>query len=259
MADSSLVEAVMSGFVKKNDNANSEYEPTLIANHDGRTMEKALKEELERSQDFDMSVAFVSQGAIQTLKQHFLDFADNNNHDSGRIITSTFNYFNSPKAFKELLKLQQDTGIQIQVWQPGQQTTIQDEIIEETGTEVSGTTADYPYHPKGYVFRHSAGNEPLYATYIGSSNLTINALNSNREWNLKVATADDSGLAEQLAAEIDSQISESKPLTDAWLALYEEDFKKYAPPRQPNRRHRNDSDIAIAPNAMQAEALMNLV
>lgn len=259
MADSSLAEAVMSGFVKKNDNANSEYEPTLIANHDGRTMEKALKEELERSQDFDMSVAFVSQGAIQTLKQHFLDFADNNNHDSGRIITSTFNYFNSPKAFKELLKLQQDTGIQVQVWQSGQQTTIQDEIIEETGTEVSGTTADYPYHPKGYVFRHSAGNEPLYATYIGSSNLTINALNSNREWNLKVATADNSGLAEQLAAEIDSQISESKPLTDAWLALYEEDFKKYAPPRQPNRRHRNDSDIAIAPNAMQAEALMNLV
>ncbi|WP_226671631.1 hypothetical protein [Bifidobacterium pseudocatenulatum] len=49
MADSSLVEAVISGFVEKNDNANSEYEPTLIANHDGRTMEKALKEELERS------------------------------------------------------------------------------------------------------------------------------------------------------------------------------------------------------------------
>ena len=79
MADSSLVEAVISGFVEKKENANSEYEPTLIVNHDGRTMEKALKEELERSQDFDMSVAFVSQGAVQTLKQHFLDFADNNN------------------------------------------------------------------------------------------------------------------------------------------------------------------------------------
>lgn len=72
MADSSLVEAVISGFVEKKENANSEYEPTLIVNHDGRTMEKALKEELERSQDFDMSVAFVSQGAIQTLKQIFL-------------------------------------------------------------------------------------------------------------------------------------------------------------------------------------------
>lgn len=76
---------------------------------------------------------------------------------------------------------------------------------------------------------------------------------------MKVATADNSGLAEQLAAEIDLQISESKPLTDAWLALYEEDFKKYAPPRQPNRRQRNDSNAAITPNAMQVEALMNLV
>lgn len=247
MADSSLVEAVISGFVEKKENANSEYEPTLIVNHDGRTMEKALKEELERSQDFDMSVAFVSQGAVQTLKQHFLDFADNNNHESGRIITSTFNYFNSPKAFKELLKLQQDTGIQVQIWQPGQQEAITEasETIEGTDIQASSATADYPYHPKGYVFRHSAGNEPLYATYIGSSNLTINALNSNREWNLKVATADNSGLAEQLAAEIDLQISESKPLTDAWLALYEEDFKKYAPPRQPNRRQNNDSDAAI--------------
>lgn len=55
------------------------------------------------------------------------------------------------------------------------------------------------------------------------------------------------------------QISESKPLTDAWLALYEEDFKQYAPPRQPNRRQSNDSNAAITPNAMQVEALMNLV
>ena len=44
-------------------------------------------------------------------------------------------------------------------------------------------------------------DEPLYSTYVGSSNLTINALNSNREWNLKVATTDTSGLAEQLSEE----------------------------------------------------------
>ena len=66
--DSSLVDALLSGFIEKRDNANSEYEPMLIANHDGRTMEHALKDELQRSQDFDMSVAFVSQGALQVLK-----------------------------------------------------------------------------------------------------------------------------------------------------------------------------------------------
>ena len=86
---SSLVEALLSGFVNKKDNVDAQYEPTLIANHDGRTMEYAIKDELQRSQDFDMSVAFVSQGALQVLKQYFLDFADNNDRQAGRIITST--------------------------------------------------------------------------------------------------------------------------------------------------------------------------
>lgn len=248
--DSSLVDALLSGFVEKRDNANSEYEPMLIANHDGRTMEHAIKDELQRSQDFDMSVAFVSQGALQVLKQYFLDFADNNDHQSGRIITSTFNYFNSPKAFKELLKLQRETGIQVQVWQPTQPGQNDD----------TPATADYPYHPKGYVFHHMQGDEPLYSTYVGSSNLTINALNANREWNLKVATTDNSGLAQQLTEEIESQISESKPLTDAWLKLYEEDFKKYAPLQRPDRKRIKETEQSqdIQPNAMQVEALMNL-
>lgn len=191
---SSLVEALLSGFVNKKDNVDAQYEPTLIANHDGRTMEYAIKDELQRSQDFDMSIAFVSQGALQVLKQYFLDFADNNDHQAGRIITSTFNYFNSPKAFRELLKLQRETGIQVQVWQP-----------ERSSRNDDDATAAYPYHPKGYVFHHTQGDEPLYSTYVGSSNLTINALNSNREWNLKVAPTDTSGLAEQLSEEIESQ------------------------------------------------------
>lgn len=131
---SSLVEALLSGFINKKDNVDAQYEPTLIANHDGRTMEYAIKDELQRSQDFDMSVAFVSQGALQVLKQYFLDFADNNDHQAGRIITSTFNYFNSPKAFRELLKLQRETGIQVQVWQP-----------ERSSRNDDDATAAYPY------------------------------------------------------------------------------------------------------------------
>ncbi len=49
---SSLVEALLSGFVNKKDNVDAQYEPTLIANHDGRTMEYAIKDELQRSQGF---------------------------------------------------------------------------------------------------------------------------------------------------------------------------------------------------------------
>ena len=45
---SSLVEALLSGFINKKDNVDAQYEPTLIANHDGRTMEYAIKDELQR-------------------------------------------------------------------------------------------------------------------------------------------------------------------------------------------------------------------
>ena len=192
----SLVEALLSGFVNKKDNVDAQYEPTLIANHDGRTMEYAIKDELQRSQDFDMSVAFVSQGALQVLKQYFLDFADNNDHQAGRIITSTFNYFNSPKAFRELLKLQRETGIQVQVWQP-----------ERSSRNDDDATAAYLIIQR-LCFPSCARRRAAVFHVCRSSNLTINALNSNREWNLKVATTDTSGLAEQLSEEIESQISE---------------------------------------------------
>lgn len=39
-------------------------------------------------------------------------------------------------------------------------------------------------------------------------------------------------LVAQVRDEIDSQIADSKPLTEEWIKQYEEDFKKYAPPRR---------------------------
>ena len=57
--NSSLIESLLSGFVEKKDDVDPQYEPMLIANHDGRTMEYAIKDELGRSQNFDMSVALI--------------------------------------------------------------------------------------------------------------------------------------------------------------------------------------------------------
>ena len=49
------------------------YNPRLVLNQDGRTVEHALVEELERGGDFTFSVAFISAGAIAQLKQHLRD------------------------------------------------------------------------------------------------------------------------------------------------------------------------------------------
>lgn len=73
----------------------------------------------------------------------------------GKIITSNYLYFNSPKMFNELLKLK---NVEIRI------------------TNMEG------FHAKGYYFNHKE-----YETMIlGSSNLTIKALKVNCEWNLKI-------------------------------------------------------------------------
>ena len=56
--------------------------------------------------------------------------------------------------------------------------------------------------------------------------------------------------------EIDSQIADSKPLTEEWIKQYEEDFKKYAPPRRDILKSLEGREIQ--PNAMQKEALASL-
>ena len=91
---------------------------------------------------------------------------------------------------------------------------------------------------------------PYYDLFVGSSNLTGAALNTQREWNLKVSSLANGELVAQVRDEIDSQIADSKPLTEEWIKQYEEDFKKYILKSLEGRE--------IQPNAMQKEALASL-
>lgn len=243
-SNDSLVEAITSGFIHQNPNADNTLTPTLIANRNGLTMEESIESELDQCHDFDMSVAFLNNEELKSLKQYFLNFGKETSERSGRIITSTYNYFNKPEAFKTLLQIQNCTNIKIYIWQ--------------ADSENHGSTSipSYRYHPKGYVFRHrTEGGKELDSTYIGSSNLTSSALKLNKEWNLRVSSQTNSGLTQQINNEIDDQLSESVQLTDEWLKQYEEDFKHYAPVQ---RVLPQPKITTIEPNAMQQEALMNL-
>lgn len=274
--DDSLLEAVTAGFINRNPEADTALTPELIANRDGLTMESALQDELHHCDDFDMSVAFVSAEALKSLFQDFLDFnehqsrskqyiaasngaelQDNQSHPallkkpnttpplSGRIVTSTYNYFNSPDTFRMLLKIQNQAHIEVRVWKgPDDRGNI-------------NTIESYPYHPKGYIFRKNEGSQELNNAYIGSSNLTQRALNLNKEWNLKVSALRSSDLIRQIGIEIDEQCQESDLLTDAWIKEYEEEFKQHQITNTSSSQQ-TDKNTNIKPNAMQAEALMNL-
>jgi superfamily II DNA or RNA helicase/HKD family nuclease len=215
------------GFVGGQHAGFGQYAPRVVLNQDGRTVEHAIIEELDRADAFTFSVAFISAGAIAQLKQHLRDF-----RGSGTIITSDFLGFNDPRAFAELLNLKDSLGI---------------DVRRHTATN---------FHPKGYVFRH----QRIVTAMVGSSNLTTNALSQNYEWNLKVSAAAESDLASQLARVIADQRTASEPLTQAWIDEYAATYEAAAP-RAPWEAPHAGSFLAtqlITPNVMQQDALLAL-
>jgi superfamily II DNA or RNA helicase len=215
------------GYVGGDEAGSGLYTPRLVLNQSGSTVEHAIIEELKRCSSFTFSVAFISPDAIAQLKQHLLDF-----RGTGRIITSDFLGFNEPRAFAELLNLQELLGI-----------------------EVRRHTAQ-GFHPKGYVFEKHLSVTAM----IGSSNLTSRALSQNHEWNLKVSAATGSGLAQQLARLLDEQTASSEPLTQEWIDKYAATY--VAPPRPSRPRPGGPGAVPgtdeIRPNAMQQDALLAL-
>ena len=70
-----------------------------------------------------------------------------------------------------------------------------------------------------------AQRHPILRPVRRQSNLTGAALNTQREWNLKVSSLANGELVAQVRDEIDSQIADSKPLTEEWIKQYEEDSR----------------------------------
>ncbi|MDE5641193.1 MAG: DEAD/DEAH box helicase family protein, partial [Bifidobacterium castoris] len=243
--DESIIDGVLSGLIRQDDSAEERFVPKLISNQPGSTMGDAIREELRESESFDISVAFVSENALKSMYQAFVDHADGNGRRN-RIITSTKGYFNDPKAFKELMKLQRDANVEVLIWERPGGAKPDEEVVQ-----------DQPFHPKGYLFtRRIEPGRTYYNLYVGSSNLTSSALQTQREWNLRVSSTGEAQLIEQVRDELDEQVRQSVPLTDAWLAQYEEEFRHRTPPRARILQRLREENIE--PNAMQREALANI-
>lgn len=202
------------------------YNPRLVLNGPGTTVEHAILEELRRCDRFTFSVAFISSAAIAQLKQHLYDFGG-----EGRIVTSDFLAFNQPQAFAELLGLRDRLGIDVR------------------------RHAAKGFHPKGYVFESGRSVTAM----IGSANLTSQALSQNHEWNLKVSAAVGSDLANQIDRLLEEQLDGSEPLTQEWVDTYAALY--VAPPRRgpaPALPAPTTTPVIVQPNAMQQDAMIAL-
>ena len=147
----------------------------LIANGEGRNVLSAIEDGLRSCDEFLISVAFITPEGLLTLKPILKELEDRGVR--GRILTTDYLGFNSPEVLEDLGNLK---NIDLKVY---------------CTTNGSG----HGFHTKGYIFR----KDESYQIIVGSSNLTINALKKNREWNTRSEAHCSDTYAREITEEFD--------------------------------------------------------
>lgn len=224
---SSLEEGLKKGFIDRQITSNR-YVPRMIINQSEKKefLANVLQQELLQCETFDFSVAFITQSGLNALKVQLADLHRRN--IKGRLLTSTYLAFNAPAIFHSLLKI----------------PNLEVRISETPG-----------FHAKGYLFRQKTETSFV----IGSSNLTLNALKQNYEWNVLLTSKENGEVLHQLTTHFETEWEKAFPLTLDWILAYQELYEKEK--RKPVEQIAPllESDVHyIAPNKMQRAALESL-
>lgn len=203
-----------------------ETNPSFVYNDEnsGVNVLHSIKSELRQVEGFWISVAFVTKGGIQYLKNILVELE--NRGVKGKILTTSFLQFNHPDAMRELLKFD----------------NIEVRVSEEN------------LHTKGYMFDKKDGVKVLF---VGSSNLTMNALKKNIEWNVKINSLSNGMLIRDVEKEFNRIWEASETLSLSWIESYQRFFES----RKKELLKENVIDLEtykLVPNKMQAQALSAL-
>ncbi|WP_244140853.1 DUF3427 domain-containing protein [Kaistella flava (ex Peng et al. 2021)] len=173
-----------------------------------------------------MSVAFVTTSGVATIINKLKELE--NREIKGKILVSQYLNFTQPEALK---RLSQFKNIDLR--------------IATTGNA----------HAKGYIFK----NKQHFNLIVGSSNLTAQALSTNKEWNIKVSALDESGLVEKVLTEFHSDFEKATLVTKEYILSYEEIYQNQFILNEAKRFETIiESSPVVNPNTMQIEALENL-
>ena len=221
-------------FIDASLNSNLAYKPQFISNNykEGRKVIASVESELLNCEEFSISVAFITMGGITPLLQTFKTLEERG--VQGRILTTDYLNFSEPRALKKLAELK---NIELKLYS-----------VDEAGEG---------FHTKGYMFR----TDGVYRIIVGSSNMTLNALTKNREWNTKLISTTQGEFAEDI-------IGEFNQLWSSDAAYNYEDFieryaKKYELIKKQRTIVKNTAipsleAYRLEPNSMQMEFIENL-
>lgn len=230
--ENDLTQTVLNNYIDKNKFiGDGNLSAGLVLNRDQHeNVYRVLKMELATCKSFTFAVAFITQRGFTSFLTILSDLAKRGIH--GRVLTSTYLYFNEPEAFRSLMKV------------PNIETRIFNEHNPKNGKEL-------PFHAKGYLFEHSGYRSAI----IGSSNLTSGALINNYEWNLNINSLDNAELTEQINLQIEDEWQKAVPLTNSWLQHYEDLFDENEQKNKTQDLLVADDDKTLTPNKMQRAAL----
>ncbi len=222
---------IRSGFIEKSIDSSGEFIPRLLTNErsEGVKVLSSIIAELNSCEEFWFSVAFLTNGGLQTLVNTFKELQ--NHQIKGKILVSQYLNFTQPEALKRLLKFE---NIELRI------------------------NTNENFHSKGYLFKRDG----FYNLIVGSSNLTASALSTNKELNLKVSAKDESYIIQKALMEFSSDFNFSTIVDHTYIDQYQKEYeigKKLQSEYLFKQIEISPGGTKqISPNLMQVEALANL-
>ena len=185
-----LQQGLVTAFIDSTVSSNLAYKPQFVSNNykEGRKVLSSIEDELLACEEFSISVAFITMSGITPLLQTLKELERRG--VPGRVLTTDYLNFSEPRALKKLAEL---TNISLKMY--------------------SASVVQEGFHTKGYIFK----KEEIYRIIVGSSNMTLNALTKNREWNTKIVSTEQGEYAIEVVEEFNQ----------LWNSEYAQDYETF--------------------------------
>ena len=223
-----ILNGARTAFIDETLDSSSDVRPKLLVNSRETKVINSIKDELKSCTEFIISSAFITMGGITPLLEDFRYLEAHN--IKGKILTTDYLNFTEPKALR---KLQDFKNIEIKLYSH-----------EKEG-----------FHTKGYIFK----KDGFYKGIIGSSNMTMNALTVNKEWNVEFTSLNEGEMLSQVRLEFESLWNQADDL-ESVLPIYEkiyDDTRRFTNIREISRDLK-EKNITLTPNYMQEQFLENI-
>lgn len=224
-----IINGAKTAFINEQFSSSADFRPKLLYNNANNKVINSIRDEIRDCDEFIISSAFITYSGIVQLLEEFRQLEKNN--VKGKILTTDYLYFTEPKALR---KLQEFKNLEIKLYSQ-----------EKEG-----------FHTKGYIFK----KDDIYRGIVGSSNLTMNALAVNKEWNVEFTSMEEGEMLAELKREFNDLWAQADDLNDV-LPEYEKiykDNKNFKNIRKITDELKEQNIRDLTPNIMQEDFIKNL-